>query len=220
MGRMMNYLTGRQPLVAFKTHATAVEEAAEELGRQTRAWLRGEPVDAELVSQREHEADLIKRRIRNELTQARRLLMPRSALYQLLWHQDQIADLCQDAALLMSLRRPALGIALEDAYRALAEAVSRIVHAYSVTIEDFDAAIGSRNLRESAAKIVEGVDRINQIEHESDLVEREIVSAIYASEDLPMFDRYHLIQLVLMLGGIADQVENAAGDLRAMVSGA
>lgn len=220
MGRMMDFFRGRQPLVSFRTHATAVEEAAEELGRQTRAWLRGDKVDAELVSQREHEADLIKRRIRNELTQARRLLMPRSALYQLLWHQDQIADLCQDAALLMSLRRPKLGIALEDAYRALAEAVSRIVHAYGVTIEDFDDAITSRDLRGAAGKIAEGVDRINQLEHESDLVEREIVSAIYASEELPPFDRYHLIQLVLMLGGIADQVENAAGDLRAMISGA
>ena len=220
MGRMMEFFTGKRPLVSFKTHAAAVEEAAEELGRQTRAWLRGEPVNADLVSEREHEADLIKRSIRSKLTQTRRLSMPRSALYQLLWHQDQIADLCQDAALMMSLRRPALGIALEDAYRALAEAVSRIVHTYGVTIEDFDEAIATRDLRGAAGKIAEGVDRINQLEHESDLVEREIVATIYASEDLPMFDRYHLIQLVLMLGGIADQVENAAGDLRALASGA
>lgn len=220
MGRMMDYLAGRRPLISFRDHAAAVEEAAEELGRQTRAWLRGDPVNADLVSQREHEADLIKRQIRNELTRARRLLMPRSALYELLWHQDQIADLCQDAALLMALRRPPLGIALEDSYRALAEAVSRIVHAYGVTIEDFDEAITGRSLRESAAKIGEGVDQINQLEHESDLLEREIVAAIYRSEDLAMFDRYHLIQLVLMLGGIADQVENAAGDLRALVAGA
>lgn len=220
MGRMMEFFTGKRPLVSFKTHAVAVEEAAEELGRQTRAWLRGEPVNADLVSELEHEADLIKRSIRSKLTQTRRLSMPRSALYQLLWHQDQIADLCQDAALMMSLRRPTLGISLEDAYRALAEAVSRIVHAYGVTIEHFDEAIAARNLQGTASKIAEGVDRINQLEHESDLVEREIVASIYASEELPMFDRYHLIQLVLMLGGIADQVENAAGDLRAMTSGA
>lgn len=217
---MTDWLTGRKPLISFRSHAAAVEEAAEELGRQTRAWLRDEPVNAELVSRREHEADLIKRDIRNQLTRARRLLMPRSALYQLLWHQDQIADLCQDAALMMALRRPELGIELEDAYRTLAEAVSRTVHAYGVTIEDFDAAVTARSLRESAAKIAEGVDRINQIEHESDLVEREIVATIYAREDLPAFDRYHLIQLVLMLGGIVDQVENAAGDLRALVAGA
>lgn len=207
-------------MVSFTDHARAVEEAAEELGRQIRAWLRGDPVNAGLVNQKEHDADLIKRDIRNQLTAARRLLLPRSALYELLWHQDQIADLCQDAALLMALRRPPMGIAMEDAFRALGEEVSRIVHAYSVTVKDFDGAITTRTLREAAEKIVEGVDRINQLEHESDLVEREIVATIYASEELPMFDRYHLIQLVLMLGGIADQVENAAGDLRAMVSGA
>lgn len=120
----------------------------------------------------------------------------------------------------MALRCPPLGVALEDAYRTLAEALSRIVQAYGVAIEDFDAVLTARTLRDAATKIAEGVDRINQLEHESDLVEREIVAAIYTSEDLPPFDRYHLIQPVLMLGGIADQVENAAGDLRAMVSGA
>lgn len=220
MGQVLDFFTGRRPLISFRAHAVAVEDTAEELGRQTRAWLRGEPVNAEIVSQKEHQADIIKRDIRNQLTRRRRLLFPRSALYELLWHEDQIADLCQDAALLMALRRPTLGVALEDAYRTLAEAVSRIVHAYGVAIEDFDAALTARNLREVASKIAEGVDRINQLEHESDLVEREIVAAIYATEDLPPFDRYHLIQLVLMLGGIADQVENAAGDLRAMVAGA
>ncbi len=220
MVRVADYLGVRRPVISFGAHARAVEDAAEELGRQIRAWLRGEPVNADLVSQKEHEADLLKREIRNQLTRSRRLPFPRSALYELLWHQDQIADLCQDAALLMALRRPELGIALEDAYRALAEAVSRIVHAYGVAIEDFDGAIASRDLRRAAEKIAEGVDRINQLEHESDLVEREIVATIYQTEDLPPFDRYHLIQLVLMLGGVADQVENAAGDLRALVSGA
>ncbi len=219
MRRVVAWLTGQRALVSLREHAAAVEEAAEELGRQTRAWLRGEPVNAELVSQKEHEADVAKRGIRLRLTQAWRLPLPRSALYQLLWHQDQIADLCQDAALMMALRRPELGIELEDAYRTLAEAVSRIVRAYGVTIGDFDEAMQGGNVRAQAPRIIEGVDRINQIEHESDLVEREIVATIYRREDLPAFDRYHLIQLVLMLGGIADQVENAAGDLRAMVSG-
>lgn len=214
-----DFIGGHQPLITFRAHATAVEEAAEELGRQTRAWLRGETVNPDLVSQKEHNADHIKREIRHQLTRRRRLPLPRSALYQLLWHQDQIADLCQDAALLMALRRPPLEIALEEAYGALAEAVSRIVHAYGVAIEDFDAAIIAHKLHAASAKISDSVDRINQFEHESDLVEREIVSMIYGAETLPPFDRYHLIQLVLVLGGIADQVENAAGDLRALVSG-
>jgi len=219
MRRLLSWLLGRWSLVSLRAHAAAVEEAAEELGRQTRAWLRGEPVNADLVSQKEHEADTLKRGIRLRLTQALWFPMSRSALFELLWHQDEIADLCQDAALMMALRRPPLGIELEEAYRTLAETVSRIVHAYHVTIGDFDEAVQGGNVRPQAAKVVEGVDRINQIEHESDLVEREIVAAIYGKEDLPPFDRYHLIQLVLMLGGIVDQVENAAGDLRVLVSG-
>ncbi|MBC7093789.1 DUF47 family protein [Candidatus Bipolaricaulota bacterium] len=211
-------LLGRRSFVSLREHAAAVEEAAEELGRQLRAWLRNEAVNADLVSQKEHQADIMKREIRVQLTRALWLPVSRPALLQLLWHQDEIADLCQDAALMMALRRPELGIELEDGYRALGEALSKTVHAYHVTIGDFDEAVANGTIRAQAPKVVEGVERINQLEHESDLVEREVVATIYHKEELPAFDRYHLIQLVLMLGGIVDQVENAAGDLRVMVS--
>ncbi len=195
-----------------------MEAAADELSRQLRSWLRREPVDADVVSEREHEADQLKRQVRIQLNRALWLPVPRSFLLQFLWHQDEIADLCQDAALLMSLRRPEFGIELEDSFRALGEAVVRAVHAHHLAVQEFTAIFensASATLRENMGN---AVDRINQLEHESDLRERELVTAIYKGEELGDFNRYHLIQLVLMLGGVVDQVENAAGNIRVMVS--
>lgn len=211
-------LVGRRSFVPLREHAAAVEETAEELGRQLRAWLRNEPVNAAVVSDKEHEADVIKRKIRESLVRAHLFVLSRPALLELLGHQDAIADLCQDAALMMGLRRPPLGIELEDGFRALGEALSRTVHAYQLVIGDFDEAMRTGSVAAHVAKVAEGVDRINQLEHESDLLERQIVATIYRKEDLLAFDRYHLIQLVLMLGGVVDQVENAAGDLRMLMA--
>jgi len=59
---------------------------------------------------------------------------------------------------------------------------------------------------------------VNKLEHESDLVEREIVATVYRREDLPPFDRYHIVQVVLALGNTVDQVENAAGDLSLLMA--
>jgi len=219
MKRFLARVVGRGAFVPFREHAEAVESTAEELSRQLRAWLRGEAVQADVVSGREHQADLIKRKVREDLMRARFSLLARPALLQLLGHQDLIADLCQDAALLMAQRRPPLGIELEDEFRALGEAISRTVHAYSVVIGEFDQAVGSGHIGAHAPRISEGVDRINQLEHESDLLERSIVATIYRREDMPAFDRYHLIQLVLMLGGVVDQVEEASGDLRMLLAG-
>lgn len=205
-------------LAPLREHAAAVEAAAEELGKQLRGWLRGEPVDAESVSEREHAADLAKRDVRVQLIEGGRLPVPRAAVFQFVWYQDEIADLCQDAALLMDLRRPELDVELEDGFRALGEAVVRAVHAHHLAVEELDELFRQGISGELRKRVMENADRINQLEHESDLKERELVATIYGTDTLTDFNRYHLIQLVLMLGGIVDQVENAAGALRVMLS--
>jgi len=206
-------------LSPLREHAFAVEEAAEALGKQLRAWLRNEQVNAELVSEREHAADVAKRNARIALTEGGRLPVHRPALFQFLWYQDEIADLCQDAALLMALRRPEMDVELEDEFGALGEAVIRAVHAHHLVIEELEQLFRRGITPELRKRVAESVDRINQLEHESDLRERALVTAIYAREALGDFNRYHLVQLVLMLGGIVDQAENAAGALRVMISG-
>jgi len=215
---LLGRVLGRGSRVPLVKHAQAVEEAAEELGKQLRAWLRGEEVDADVVSQAERRADDIKRELRANVNELWFTPVPKAALLELIWHQDEIADLCQDAALLMRLRRPDLSIELEDGFRTLGEAIVRVVHEYQLTVEAFEEALKSGMPREKVNKVQEGVERINLLEHESDLVERELVEEIYRVDGVSDFDRYHLVQLVLMLGGIVDQSENAAGDLRLLAT--
>lgn len=201
-------------------HAKRVEETVEELGKQLRAWVRGEGVQADGVSTREHAADVVKREIRLEVARTRRFFLPKDRLLELLWHQDEIADLSQDAALLMALRRPNLGLELEDAFRALGEILSKTVHAYAQAIATFEEACGMGRLADKAQDISTQIDLVNRLEHESDLLEREIVATVYKREDLPAFDRYHLVQMVLLLGNTVDQVENAASDLALLMAAA
>jgi hypothetical protein len=217
--RILSRILGRRSFVPLREHTAAVEAAAEELDRGLRAWLRGEAVDADLVSEREHQADVVKRDLRAHLSKTSWLPVQRASLLELIWHQDEIADLCQDSALLMRLRRPKLGIELEDGFRTLGEALVRVIHEYHLAIEAFEEALRAGLSQKSKALVLEEVERINKLEHESDLLERQIVEAIYQAEDLSDFDRYHLVQLVLMLGGVVDQAENAAGDLRVMALG-
>jgi len=204
--------------LGLAAHTQAVEEAAEELGRQLRAWLRGEEVKAELVSAAEHAADRAKRELRAKINSLQRLPVPRAALLELVWHQDEIADLCQDAALVMALRRPELVVELTEGFSTLGESLVRAVHEYRLAVEVFEEALAEGLQGGHVEAVEEGVDRINLLEHESDLVEQALVRDIYRAAGLSDFDRYHLIQLVLLLGGVVDQAENAAGDLRLIMT--
>lgn len=184
-----------------------------ELGKQVRSWVRGESVQPEPVSAYEHAADEIKREIRSYWAKKPELVFAQDRLLELLWHQDEIADLAQDAALLLALRRPALDLALEDAFRALGELLEKVVHGYAQAITTFENAWSSGTAKERGPEISSQLDLVHRLEHESDLLEREIVATIYARQYLEAFDRYHLIQVVLVLGDLVDQVENAAEDL-------
>lgn len=204
----------------LKEHAQRVEETAEELAKQLRSWIRNEAVQADVVSEKEHAADIVKREIRLNLAKSNTAPLPRDRILELIWHQDEIADLCQDSALLMALRRPNLGLELEDAFRALGELLIKAVHAYVLAISSFEDALLSGNLGAKATDIAAHIDLVNHLEHESDLVEREIVATVYRREDLPPFDRYHIVQVVLVLGNTVDQVENAASDLSLLMAAA
>lgn len=207
----------RRPL-RLGEHAQKVEETVEELAKQLRSWVRGEQIQADLVSQREHDADVVKREIRLQLAKTPRLPFPKDRVLELLWHQDEIADLSQDAALLMALRRPNLGLELEDAFRALGETLSKAAHTYVQAVTAFDSAYAEGNVAAKLSEISAQLELVHRLEHESDLLEREIVATVYKREDLPPFDRYHLVQMVIVLGDTVDQVENAAGDLSLLMA--
>jgi predicted phosphate transport protein (TIGR00153 family) len=216
--RLVRRLFGRGLGVPLESHAASVEETAEELGHQLRAWLRGEAVDARAVGDSEHAADRVKHELRARVNALRWSAVPRASLLELIWHQDEIADLCQDAALLMELLRPELPVEVADGFRALGESLVRAVHEYHLVVREFEAGLKEGMPPARREAVDEGVERINLLEHESDLVERALVRDIYRARGLGDFERYHLVQLVLMLGGVVDQVENAAGDLRLIVA--
>ncbi len=197
----------------LKAHVAKVEETVEELGKELRSWVRGEPVQAERVSEREHAADELKKEARLAWAKRPPSPLPQDRLLELLWHQDEIADLAQDAALLLALRRPELGLELAEAFHALGELLDKVVHSYVQAIATFEDAYAAGTRGEKAQDLASQMDLVHRLEHESDLLEREIVATIYRCEDMPAFDRYHLVQVVVVLGNLVDQVENAAGDL-------
>lgn len=189
-----------------------------ELGKQVRCWVRGESVQPEQVSAHEHAADEIMQEARSYWAKNPGLVSAQDRLLELLWHQDEIADLAQDAALLLALRRPALDLALADAFRALGELLEKVVHGYAQAIATFETAWSSGATKERGPELSAQLGLVHRLEHESDLLEREIVATIYGRQDLEAFDRYHLIQVVLVLGDLVDQVKNAAEDLALLMA--
>ena len=68
------------------------------------------------MSRLEHEADLIKHDIRSFITQRYFLPVDKSDLINFLEHQENIADLAEDFAVVMTLRKTKINPDLHDAF--------------------------------------------------------------------------------------------------------
>lgn len=207
------------PLEHLYEHAKIVTQTVEELAFAINKYIKGEEVRSDKVSQLEHEADKIKQKIRNKLPRSD-LLMPvaRTDVLSFLWQQDQIADSCQDAAAMLSLLTINLSSELSAGLSELSELISQGASIYLQMVKGSTDTLVISEPQKRIDELWETIEKMNDLEHQADLVEREMIKTIYKDGRLDGFEKYHLIQVVLMCGNAVDHMENASQYLRIMTS--
>lgn len=205
-------------------HAEKVCASVDELIRVGRIYVRGvapEEVRAgsQRVSQLEHEADLLKAQLRARLPRSDSLLpVARSDLLELLWQQDEIADVAQDAANLLPLMSLALPPTQVSHWEDLLACLEEGVTLYRRMIQTFQGLLEQGFRRQEVEQVLRLIQEINLLEHRGDEVGYELIAEVYGQPELDAFAKYHLIQVFLKMGDVLDHMENAAGRIRLMLA--
>jgi uncharacterized protein len=188
------------------------------------AFWRGNREEVELlarkIGEQEHRADLLKSELRNQMS--RRMLLPVDSgqLQLILSLQDDLADRAEDIAVLINLRPM-------DPLPALREVVDAFL---SKNLECFAAAY--RAVREVTEVLEAGfggpeVLRVGEIakgcaflEHEADVLQREVIRALYDQEEHLTFISFDFwSRLISSIGSIADISENLSDRIRSLAEG-
>ncbi|MFQ5796103.1 MAG: TIGR00153 family protein [Candidatus Bipolaricaulia bacterium] len=216
--RTIAKLFSKSPFKPLYLHTEKVKETVHELAKLIDRYVDGQTPESETISILEHEADEIKQTIRNALPS--RLIMPvaRSDLLEFLWQQDQIADNCQDTALLLELMQVDLPAEMRETFLELSRAMIQTAETYAEMMEKLSKVLETSFARDQIEEITALINQVNDREHEADLIERKLVKMIYRGQTLDPFAKYHLIQIVLKIGNVVDHMENAGGRLRIMIS--
>jgi predicted phosphate transport protein (TIGR00153 family) len=205
----------------LERHAEKVCETVEELTEEVEAYLEGREAAGRSarVFELEHEADLLKFQLRGTLPRSDSFMpVARSDLLDFLWQQDNIADDAQDVAGLLPLLRVELPPEMVAKWREFLEVLLKGAEVYCQMTQELKRLL-ERGFREKEdAPIMRLLNEVNEIEHRADMIERELIAMIYKREDLDSFGKYHLIQVLLKLGGVLDHMENAAGRIRIMAA--
>lgn len=170
------------------------------------------------VSKLEYEADKIKHAIRGQLPRRYFLPVDRNELDNFLHCQDKIADYVEDFAVILTIRKTKVHPDLLDQFFDLVDQV------FQVTGTLLTAAVELQNLAEvsfggaEARKVMDILEGLGQEEWKADRLARTLSKTIYSHEhDLDPITIIFYEKMLLKLGAIANEAENAGDMLKAMI---
>ncbi len=213
----------RSPFEKLMEHAKIVLEGGQELKKMFEAYLKGEFSEFEQsmkkIDELESQADRIKGNIRNHLPSS--ILMPvdKSLFLMLLSEEDKVMDVMQDVGVWISMREKPPRDDLQKDFEDLLNKVEECMEKYSEVVGRLNELVEtsfSGKVREETKKAIR---ELHQLESESDEIERKITKKLFELEDvLSTGEFYHLMKLVMLLGDIADRLENCGDRIRAMMA--
>jgi predicted phosphate transport protein (TIGR00153 family) len=172
----------------------------------------------EKVSKLEHQADRLKHNIREHLPRRFFLPVDRVELDKYLRCQDRMADYTEDFSVILTIRKTKIHPHLMDKFFDFVDQI------FQVTGTLLTAAAELQHLAETsfggaeARSVLERIKDLGKEEWKADKIARSLSSDIYALEkDLDPLTIIFYEKMVLALGDIANEAENAGDMLRTMI---
>lgn len=216
-------LFGRSPFGPLVRHTHKVHETVAQVRPIIEAFLRQdyEAVSGiyERISDLEHEADEIKREIRNHLPKSLLLPVDRGDMLKYLKEQDAIADTAEDIAVLLTIRETKVPEALHGEVLDFTDQVisvsEKLVEAAQEMENLYEASFGGRE----ADRVVEFVEEVNHGEYVADKIQTKVSRQVYELEsEIDPVSVYFIMKLFRLLGAIANHAENTGDSLRMMLT--
>lgn len=211
----------RSPFDDLQKHAEKVKECAWAFQQAAECYAA---VNCEIfedhrqqVIRLEHEADDLKRGIRNHMPKNVMLPVEKFQFFRYLREQDSVVDSVQEALNWLSYR-PDSGIpnALERDFFLLVDAAVDPIEELTRMVEEARLYLKSFSEKQRG-KVKSVIQNIRQMEHDADQLERAFFRKVMEMETDPI-TVIHMIKLAEIVGSIPDHAENAGDMMRAMIA--
>ncbi len=175
--------------------------------------------DAKIISHLEHEVDLLKNRIRDNLPKSIFLPVPRDTLLNILSSQDAIADCAEDFAVLVTLRPMKLPEELHEPFDEFLTLVLKTFDKIFEVVMTLDDLLETSFGGEVAKKVYDMINKVGEIEHEADIAQANLARELFKIEDnLKPMDVFMWLKIFNKLGDIANLSEKVGNRIRLFIS--
>lgn len=212
-------LFGRSPFSPLQTHMDKVAVCVQRVGPLFEALAKKDyalvaSISKE-VSKLEHEADLTKNEIRNNLPTGLFLPIARASLLEFLALQDNIADRMEDTAVLLTFRELEILPTFEGEFQAFLEKNLEAFEGVYKIIKEMGQLLESSFGGKEAEKVRKMVEEVAFLEHECDVVQRELLKKMFHECDNMSSPTFFLwMKVIQELASLSDESEKLANRVR------
>jgi predicted phosphate transport protein (TIGR00153 family) len=220
--RGFSNLFARSPFSPLQKHMEKVAKCVEKIEVLFQAYTAkdfdGLNELAEEISNLEHEADLTKNEIRNNLPRGLFLAVNRGDLLEILSVQDSIADKAQDLAVLMTLKKLEPLQNLQSELKAFMDKnLETFSEAHSI-VRQMDELLETSFGGKEAEKVREMVEKVALLEHQADVMQKKILKKIYNMDDSLSYSSFELLMnIIRSMAEIANLSEKLANRIRMLL---
>ncbi|KTF29124.1 hypothetical protein cpL1_0335 [Chlamydia pecorum] len=163
------------------------------------------------ISKKEYKADCIKNDMRNHLPVGLFMPVSRAGILEIISIQDSIADAVEDVAILLTVRHLRCYASMEEIFFQFLEKNIETFELTTTLLHEFNQLLESSFGGRKADKARTLVGKIVKAEHESDVVQRELMRVFFSDEFvIPEKEFYLWLQIIRRTAGISDRSEKLA----------
>jgi predicted phosphate transport protein (TIGR00153 family) len=219
---IISKLFGKSPFEPLYQHMMKVKECVDLVRPLMDAFLNGEEKKlkemAAKIFKAEHDADMVKKDIRNNLPKSIFLPVARGDLLSFLKEQDSIADSAEDLAVLLTMRKTAVP---EELKPELKDFVEKVLETYEVamTVSSEIKVLAETSFGGvEAHKVMDLIEKLKLKEWEADKAQMEAAKKMFSIEKkLDPVSVMMWMHIFNELGTLANHAENAGDRMRMML---
>lgn len=213
----------KSPFGQLLEHMEKVRECIEILGDGLIKYYNGNYKGfsdlAKKVSEIEHEADMIKRNLRNHLPTSLFMPVDKGKFMWALREQDKILDHAENLVKMLDMRHTKIPKELQEVFISHLKLVMKTVDAMQDAVGNIKDLVETSFVKREREQTKKYIYKVHEFEWKADQKKYEMTQGIYNLEKkLDPMDVYHLLKIADWVDDIADHAENVADWIRAMIA--
>jgi len=185
--RTIAKLFGRSPFQPLQAHMKMVQAAVLKSRELIDAFYAADHDKvlslAEEVSRLEHEADEVRQDIESQMSKGLFMAVDRSRLAEILETQDNLADLSENLARVLTLKPLTLPATFEADFKACVEINFKAFDAVYLIIDQLDELLETGFGGAEAQQVRQMVMTVAHLEHDADVMQHTLLQKLFAEEE-------------------------------------